>query len=266
MNALIMKLLLPILLGFLLSSCSYFSDIDPVDWYESAEEWLFEESEYNSNEDVPRVVIPSEASESYPDISNVPTEVPAASNLVVEDVPIEVVRKNNLVGNASRREVTRTAFRTQVIPGKIASLLSDLFKSSDPVTDLNATPIKSQREVFKSKEKPVAVIQFANNSTVPDEFTLKVIKTLVASLGSKNFYLVGHSSQTGGDTMEGKEYNMTLSRSRAEAVKNLLINEGLSPNQIYVEGRGDNEPFYSEDGSHGEAANRRVDVYIDVQR
>ena len=265
MNTLIIKLLLTILLGFFLSACSSLSDIDPVGWYESAEQWLFEESEYDSQEEVPRVVIPSEVSENtYPEISSVPTEAPAASNLVVEDSPREIQTRNNQARNATRRSVTRTAFRTQVIPGKIASLLSELFKSSDPITDLNATPIQSQKDVFKPNEKPVAVIQFANNSTVPDEYSSNVIKTLVSSLSSKNFYLVGHSSKKGGDTLAGQEYNMKLSISRAEAVRNLLINEGLSPDQIFIEGRGDNEPFYSEDDSTGEAANRRVDVYIDI--
>ena len=48
----------------------------------------------------------------------------------------------------------------------------------------------------------------------------------------KKLMLVGHSSKTGSETIEGKRINMEISISRAQTIKNKLINKGFDGNNI----------------------------------
>ena len=62
----------------------------------------------------------------------------------------------------------------------------------------------------------------------------------------------GHTDSTGPE-----EYNMRLSKRRADAVKNALIQRGVHPGRIETLGLGESMPV-----SSSNAANRRVEVII----
>ena len=55
---------------------------------------------------------------------------------------------------------------------------------------------------------------------------------------------------------------MEISISRAQTIKNMLINKGYDGNKINVTGKGDLEPLLEESKKFGEAVNRRVEVYF----
>ena len=74
--------------------------------------------------------------------------------------------------------------------------------------------------------------------------------------------LIGHASRTGSETTEGKRNNMEISISRAEVIKNMLINKGFAENRIDVLGKGDIEPLKDETKEYGEAVNRRVEIFF----
>lgn len=69
--------------------------------------------------------------------------------------------------------------------------------------------------------------------------------------------VVGHT-----DDAESDEYNMDLSRSRALAVSQVLIDEGISPRRIVAYGKGATEPVASNFTESGRAKNRRVEIII----
>ena len=73
---------------------------------------------------------------------------------------------------------------------------------------------------------------------------------------------MGHASKTGSETIEGKRVNMEISISRAQTIKNMLINKGFDGNSIEVFGKGDLEPLQKEAEEFGEAVNRRVEVFF----
>ena len=52
-----------------------------------------------------------------------------------------------------------------------------------------------------------------------------------------------------------------VSASRAQTIKNMLINKGFDGNNIEVFGKGDLEPL-QEAEEFGEAVNRRVEVFF----
>lgn len=67
--------------------------------------------------------------------------------------------------------------------------------------------------------------------------------------------VLGHTSSDGDDNA-----NMELSRKRASAVKDLLVNEfGIDASRIETEGMGETQPIADNKTKEGKAANRRVE-------
>lgn len=69
--------------------------------------------------------------------------------------------------------------------------------------------------------------------------------------------VVGHTDSTGPD-----ESNLRLSVERAEAVRAALLAEGVLPEQVRADGRGEDEPIASNDDPEGRAQNRRVEFEV----
>ena len=69
--------------------------------------------------------------------------------------------------------------------------------------------------------------------------------------------VVGHTDSTGSDAV-----NNPLSLERAESVRNLLDDRGVSQNRIEVVGRGSREPIASNDTAEGRSKNRRVEIFM----
>jgi outer membrane protein OmpA-like peptidoglycan-associated protein len=67
----------------------------------------------------------------------------------------------------------------------------------------------------------------------------------------------GYTDSTGRD-----EVNQTLSDRRAEAVRNFLVAQGVSPDAITSQGFGDANPIASNDTTQGRQLNRRVDMIV----
>lgn len=67
----------------------------------------------------------------------------------------------------------------------------------------------------------------------------------------------GHTDNIGSDGS-----NMTLSKNRADAVRNYLIGEGVASQRVSAIGRGEDSPISSNDTDTGRQQNRRVEVII----
>jgi outer membrane protein OmpA-like peptidoglycan-associated protein len=66
----------------------------------------------------------------------------------------------------------------------------------------------------------------------------------------------GHTDSSG-----SAENNRDLSRQRAEAVMQALIERGVAAQRISAEGLGEERPIADNDTEQGRRANRRVEVY-----
>ena len=64
----------------------------------------------------------------------------------------------------------------------------------------------------------------------------------------------GHASSEG-----RAEYNLELSKRRAESVRLRLIDEGINPERLKIIGYGDTRPLQSNDTAQGRAKYRRVE-------
>ncbi|ABN63950.1 OmpA family protein [Shewanella baltica] len=68
---------------------------------------------------------------------------------------------------------------------------------------------------------------------------------------------VGHA-----DSIGSEAYNQALSEKRAQTVANKLLELGVSPAQIEVQGEGESHPVANNQTADGRAKNRRVEVSI----
>lgn len=71
--------------------------------------------------------------------------------------------------------------------------------------------------------------------------------------GADAVQIIGHTDSSG-----AASYNSTLSKSRADAVKNALTSQGIAANTISVEGRGESDPLVSTGDGVREPQNRRA--------
>ncbi len=69
--------------------------------------------------------------------------------------------------------------------------------------------------------------------------------------------LEGHT-----DSIGSAAYNLKLSKRRAEAVKNALVERGIDASRLSVKAYGESKPVASNDTAEGRAKNRRVEVVL----
>jgi len=75
--------------------------------------------------------------------------------------------------------------------------------------------------------------------------------------GSVDIIVEGHTDSVGTD-----QYNLGLSRRRAETVRTYLVNHGIANSRITAEGMGESKPVASNDTADGRAQNRRVELHV----
>lgn len=109
--------------------------------------------------------------------------------------------------------------------------------------------------------RPMIVLQGVNfefdrsNLTGMAQDTLRrVARDLQANPGI-NIEVVGHT-----DWIASNEYNMRLSRARAESVKAFLVSQGVAESRIATAWFGEERPIADNTTSAGRAANRRVEI------
>ena len=69
--------------------------------------------------------------------------------------------------------------------------------------------------------------------------------------------VAGHTDSTG-----SAEHNQKLSQRRANAVADILLDNGVIPQRMYVEGFGKTHPIATNASAAGRAKNRRVEIQI----
>ena len=69
--------------------------------------------------------------------------------------------------------------------------------------------------------------------------------------------IVGHT-----DSTASEEYNQALSERRAEAVKAVMVDQGVNADAIETSGRGELEPVGDNDTAEGRQANRRIEAVV----
>ena len=88
--------------------------------------------------------------------------------------------------------------------------------------------------------------------------TMDKIGSVVNRYGKTHLTIVGHTDSTG-----TAQYNQGLSQRRAQAVQNYFAQQGVIPERMIAEGKGEATPRASNATPEGRRLNRRVEVYIE---
>jgi len=103
-------------------------------------------------------------------------------------------------------------------------------------------------------------IKFRNKSYNVDEQSSENIQEFVKFLKARPSYsatIIGHTDSRG-----KKKDNQKLSKNRAEAVKKIIIESGVSQSRVYAIGKGEDDPIAYNTTQEGRAKNRRIEVKL----
>jgi OOP family OmpA-OmpF porin len=90
------------------------------------------------------------------------------------------------------------------------------------------------------------------------------LMTEVRSLKNVSWQTIRVTGHT--DSIGAEDYNQTLSERRAEAVQAFLVDKGVKPERIRIEGKGETLPVATNKTALGRAMNRRVEIeFLGVQ-
>lgn len=87
--------------------------------------------------------------------------------------------------------------------------------------------------------------------------TITNLASILKAYSSARVELVGYTDNTG-----PPDSNRSLSQSRADAVKTLLVNEGVAADRITTRGLGEEHPIASNDTEEGKLKNRRTELTV----
>ncbi|HSP41021.1 MAG TPA: OmpA family protein [Gillisia sp.] len=95
------------------------------------------------------------------------------------------------------------------------------------------------------------------NINSASQATLNKLAAIFKEYPDTNILVEGHTDSAGSDS-----YNLTLSKNRAQAVTNYLVNNGVAKNRFETKWYGETQPKYDNNTAEGKAKNRRVELAI----
>jgi outer membrane protein OmpA-like peptidoglycan-associated protein len=85
----------------------------------------------------------------------------------------------------------------------------------------------------------------------------EIARALSTAGDDSSILIEGHTDSDGSN-----EYNLELSRLRAEAVRSILVAGGVPSGRVETQGYGETRPIASNNSSTGKAQNRRVEIVL----
>lgn len=138
---------------------------------------------------------------------------------------------------------------------------------ADTPVEHHGCPLPQYPASVKPVETPVSEVitlngnvLFAYNQSELMPEARSELDSLMAKLQNTDVVsvkVVGHTDSQGSDA-----YNQKLSERRASSVAAYLLSQGLAPNKLTSEGRGESQPVADNDTEEGRAQNRRVELHI----
>jgi OOP family OmpA-OmpF porin len=120
--------------------------------------------------------------------------------------------------------------------------------------------VEVQQDQIVIREK----IQFETDQAVikPESFDLmnEIVGVVNGNPQIKRLSIEGHTDNVGSD-----KHNQKLSDKRAAAVRNYLVEHGVTPDRLVSKGWGESKPLADNDTEAGREQNRRVEFIIAEQ-
>ncbi len=96
--------------------------------------------------------------------------------------------------------------------------------------------------------------------TPESEPTVTNLAAILKAYPNTRVQLVGFTDNTG-----SPDANQTLSQNRADAVKSILVTQGVQADRITTQGQGQNNPVASNDTEDGRLRNRRTELIVNTK-
>jgi len=115
-----------------------------------------------------------------------------------------------------------------------------------------------QSEVITLSDQGDVLFAFDSAELTPEaQNQLQGLLAKLQGADVQNIKVVGHTDSQGTD-----EYNQKLSERRASSVVAFLLSQGLAPDKLTSQGKGESEPVADNATEEGRAQNRRVELHI----
>jgi len=178
----------------------------------------------------------------------------------VKDTVVLVQDADGTVGQLT--VTTKGGAKTLTVPNTMVEVTEFGKSPSDPrkVEQSQIDSLFTESTKALPLEPVSFLLYFMHNSTELTAESKSFIPE-VLSLVKKREYcevsVIGHTDTTGND-----EYNMKLSSSRAEAVRDLLLSYGIRSGQMELRYHGKRDPVVPTGDNVREPRNRRVEVVV----
>ncbi len=121
------------------------------------------------------------------------------------------------------------------------------------IASSEAASIRRDEDVLTATFKAETFFDYNSSNLKPGAYTeISRVANVLNKYPQTRIQVAGHTDSKGSE-----EYNLRLSQSRADAVKNALAQRGVDPARIETIGFGESSPISSSD-----AMNRRVEIII----
>ena len=166
-------------------------------------------------------------------------------------------------GSVGRITVANAAGSVEIDKANESTIVSSAQTAPAPPAPVEPKQIQNLFGGVMSRQPLMPVhfiLHFESDSVrlLPDSSRLipKIVSEIQRRMPTR-VSVVGHT-----DTMGDKAYNVALSRRRAEAVKRLLVNQGVDGATIDVSSHGEENPIVKTADNVANAMNRRVEVVV----
>jgi outer membrane protein OmpA-like peptidoglycan-associated protein len=146
---------------------------------------------------------------------------------------------------AAREEAARAQAATQALRAQLLKQLNDVLQTTDTPRGLVVNMADVLFETGKYALSTDAQLKLAKLSGI------------IQAHPGLNLSIEGYTDTTGSE-----DFNMKLSQQRADAVRQFLASQGLSPDTITSKGMGEANPIADNSTAAGRKLNRRVEIIV----
>lgn len=156
-----------------------------------------------------------------------------------------------------KQNIDSTETKNQSIAKEEPKVKEDQKITKPPETTASSGKIQREPHALENVEVSFSFKFNRSALSIENEEYLSQLVELLASEPRFIVQLTGHTDNVG-----TSEYNLSLSKQRAETVKQFLIENGVHKNQIEVEAKGEEQPIANNATEDGRAKNRRVGLKL----
>lgn len=179
------------------------------------------------------------------------------------------IRSDIITENLTDRGISLTRIQVENKPSKNPNVLnlyivandSEMVAMIQPKKEINLTNPENTKVEFKVKENKLVIfpIYFTFNKHIcqANEENLIKLATWMKENKKAKLEIIGHT-----DAIGSSEYNMKLSKRRAEYVKKQLMNLGIEDKRLVIVAKGKTEPVATNETVEGRQLNRRVSFRV----